>query len=337
MSEPPAISRVTKRIIENISKPYILDKKTANVGASIGITIFPDDGTTSTTMMKNADLAMYHAKSSGKNQFQFFSANMNTLAMAELSLERDLRYAIDHLELKMYYQPKIDLITKKIVSVEALIRWFHPEKGFISPAEFIPIAEDTGLIIPIGEWIIDSCCQQLKHWQNTPAHNIPIAINISGIQFRQKELDTFILSTLKIYHLPTHLLEIEVTETAIVHSENNANKILDSLKNAGLKIWMDDFGTGYSSLSYLRKFPVYGVKIDCSFIKHIASSESDYSLCSAIISLAESLHLQVIAEGIETEDQEVLLKQKNCRYGQGFLYYKAVTPEEILRALQQQE
>ena len=231
---------------------------------------------------------------------------------------------------ELHYQPKINLKQGKLSSVEALIRWYHPEKGYISPADFIPVAESTGQIVAMGEWIIESACQQLKAWQSTQAKQVAIAINISAIQFKQAELDEMILTMLDKYQLPYHLLEIEITETAVIDNEEEVIRILSRLSQAGLHIWVDDFGTGYSSLGYLRRLPIYGVKIDYSFIRDIHKNESDQKLCQAIIAMAHSLNLKVVAEGIEQTSQESIVKDLDCDYVQGFLYGKAQPEDKLL-------
>ena len=332
IEDPLIISHIAQQVISDLSIPYKISSHTAYVGASIGISTYPDDGASSSVIMKNADVAMYHAKSSGKNQFQFYSTEINRQVMDDLEVENDLRLAIELEQFLLYYQPKLDLQDRKVTSVEALIRWKHPEKGYISPANFISIAEDTGLIIPIGEWVIETACLQLKHWQSTHINTLAIAINISAIQFKQADLDKIILNTLDKYELPYHLLEIEVTETAFIDSEKAAIRILSQLSKAGIKVWMDDFGTGYSSLGYLRQLPIYGVKIDYSFIRQIHKEENDRKLCQAIISMAHSLGLKVVAEGIEEIAQENIIKRLGCDYTQGFLYSKGIPAKELLES-----
>ena len=330
VSDPVVISHIAQRIIDNMAKPCDVESKMAYIGASIGISIFPDDGDSSSETMKNADIAMYHAKSNGKNQYQFFSTEINNSAMNVLTIERELRIALEEEQFSLYYQPKFNLSTNEITSVEALLRWKHPEKGYIGPSDFIPIAEDSGQILSIGQWVLEAACIQLKAWQSTKAKNLSIAINISAIQFAQDKLDDLIFTTLDKYELPYHLLEIEMTETAIIERKNNALGILSRLSEAGIKVWMDDFGKGYSSLGYLSSLPFYGVKIDYSFICYIHKEEKDRKLCQAIISMAHNLHLKVVAEGVEESVQQNIIKDMDCDYAQGFLYVKAIPAQELL-------
>ncbi|REL25873.1 EAL domain-containing protein [Thalassotalea euphylliae] len=329
IDDPELISPITQRIIKNICQPYVINGQKAFVGASIGVATYPQDGTTASSLMKNADIAMYHAKFNGKNQCQFYSSDINQAIRNELAIENDIASALEEEQFLLHYQPKIDLQRGGLCSVEALIRWHHPERGRVSPAEFIPVAENTGLILPMGEWIIETACRQLKDWQSTQANQVAIAINISAIQFKQAELDDVILSMLDKYQLPYHLLEIEVTETVVIENEEEAIRILTRLSQAGIHIWIDDFGTGYSSLGYLRKLPIYGVKIDYSFIRDIDKNEGAQKLCQAIIAMANSLNLKVVAEGIEQISQESIVKRLHCDYAQGFLYGKA-QPGDVL-------
>lgn len=333
ISDPFTISHIAQRIIENLSQPFTIKQHTVYVGASIGISTYPDDGLCTSNLMKHADMAMYHAKFNGKNQYQFYSSEINKQVMNELAIENDLRLALEHNQLLLHYQPQINLLNNTITSVEALISWKHPEKGYISPADFIPIAESSGLILKIGEWVIDTACMQLKSWQSTLASNLSIAINISAIQFTQTKLDEMIFETLDKYELPYHLLEIEMTETAVIKSKQDAIRILSRLSNAGIKIWMDDFGKGYSSIGYLSSLPFYGVKIDYSFIRYIHTEEKDRKLCQAIISMAHDLNLIVVAEGIEELVQENIIKQMGCDYAQGFFYAKALPSEDLFTGI----
>ncbi|MDP2561701.1 bifunctional diguanylate cyclase/phosphodiesterase [Psychrobium sp. 1_MG-2023] len=329
VSEPAIIAHIAQRIITNMAEPCKVRNKLAYIGASIGISIFPDDDETSSGLMKNADIAMYHAKEHGKNQYQFFSTEINNAAMKLLTIENDLRTALEEEQFCLHYQPKLDVKTRKIVCVEALLRWKHPVKGDISPSEFIPIAEQSGQILAIGDWVLDRACQQLSSWQSTEAKGLPVAINISAVQLAQDRLDEAIIKALDKYDLPYHLLQIEMTETAVIESKQDACGILTRLSEMGIKVWMDDFGQGYSSLGYLSTLPFYGLKIDYSFIRSIHTEEKNRKLCQAIISMAHNLNLLVVAEGIEEQEQHNIIEGMDCDFAQGFFYEKPIPAEKL--------
>ena len=318
--DPLYAATAARCILDALSIPFVLDQQEVVVGASIGITIFPTDGEDVDTLLRNADIAMYHAKDQGKNNYQYFTSSMSTITKKKLSLENELRKAIERQELRLWYQPLIETHTHEIVGVEALIRWQHPEKGLILPAEFIPLAEETGLIIPIGEWVIRTACKEMSHWHKTGMPKIYVAVNLSGVQFRRPDLVQFIADTLTKTDLKPEYLHVELTETSIMRNENEAATMLKMISSLGVKIWIDDFGTGYSSLSYLSRFPVNGIKIDRSFVRDIVKDPDYMAITSAIIAMMHSLNLLVIAEGVEQEEQLELLRAKGCDLIQGYLY-----------------
>lgn len=327
------LADVAQRIITDLGQPYFIDGQKAQVGASIGIALYPKDGVVVPELMRNADTAMYQAKFNGKNQYQFYSDELKHAMMNEVKIEQELAHALSQQALTLEYQPKYDLSANKFNAVEALIRWQHPTEGNISPAIFIPMAERSGLIFAIGEWVVKAACQQLSAWQGTAASELSIAINISAVQLQQDNLAEIIFAHLDSYQLPYHLLEIEVTETAVIEIEEDAIKILSQLSERGIRVWMDDFGTGFSSLSYLRKLPFYGIKIDRSFIRDIAISSNDRKFCEVMITMAHRLGLKVVAEGVEQQAQEVLIEDLHCDHAQGFLYGKPNSEQEIIKMI----
>ncbi|WOH38277.1 EAL domain-containing protein [Thalassotalea fonticola] len=323
------IAQVAQRIIQSLSKPIKIDQFEVTVTPSIGISVYPEDGLNVTNLMKNADVAMYHAKDQGRCCFKFYSDSLNCRARERLELEQELRKAIENNEFALHYQPQIDVSADKIVSVEALIRWHNPKHGFVSPAEFIPIAEETGLIIEIGEWVLKKACQQAKFWLDEYGSEYRVSVNLSSVQFKRGSLVGYIQKVLKETGLPANLLELELTESAIMTDVEENIIRLQQIKELGVGIAIDDFGTGYSSLSYLKKFPINTLKIDRSFITDIATSADDAAIVKAIIALAETLNLAVIAEGVETTGQLQILRGFNCSLIQGYLFSKPLNANDL--------
>jgi len=262
---------------------------------------------------------MYHAKRNGRNNFQFYTESMNVVTVERFSIENQLRRALDNGELQLYYQPQLDIKKREIIGAEALLRWNHPEKGLLSAASFIPLAEETGYILPIGEWVLQTACQQNKSWQKAGHRKIRVTVNISGLQFKQKSFVKTLHQALNSAHLDPHYLELELTESILMDTTDQAVALLKELKSIGVKISIDDFGTGFSSLNYLNRFPIDILKIDKSFIRDISFHADDNAIITAIISLAQNLHLQVIAEGVETIQQLLFLYQKGNILMQGDL------------------
>lgn len=318
------ISNFAKEIIDEIKLPYIIDEKELLITCSIGISIYPDHGNNIETLMKSADVAMYLSKENGKNDYSIYQDHMIEKSAEILELELELRKAIEHNEFELYYQPKVDLYTQEIVGCEALIRWNHPTKGIIPPSTFIPLAEETGLINPIGEWVLKEACRQGKKLHEAGYSGLQIAVNVSVHQLKQVNFVGMVKSILMENQLEPRFLELEITESISMLSKSNKIKKLYDLKEIGVSLAIDDFGTGYSSLKYLTKLPVDTLKIDKSFIDEIGKSNHFTSLLmvDAIITLAKSLNLEVIAEGIETEEQMNYLNKHDCDVGQGYFISK---------------
>jgi diguanylate cyclase (GGDEF)-like protein len=324
-------AKVSQRILYSLSNPFHLDGHEVFITASIGIALYPADGEDIDTLIKNADTAMYHAKNNGKNHFQFYKFSMNSTALERLNMENDLRRAITGNELSLLYQPRINIGSGTIVGAEALIRWQHPELGLISPARFIPLAEETGLIIPIGEWVLKTACRQKREWhRKDPVHApVSVSVNISGHQFSQGNLVNIMEKILVDTGLDPSCLELEITESVIMKNADSTVALLHKLKDMGVKLSMDDFGTGYSSFNYLKRFPLDIIKIDRSFIKDITNSPRDAAIIKAMIVMAHTLEMKVVAEGVETEEQLSLLQDMGCDEMQGFLLCRPLPAEHV--------
>ncbi len=314
-------------------KPFMLDGYEWNTTPSIGIAIFPDDGEEPEILFRNADIAMYSAKEKGRNTYQVCTNEIKTRVHDRVDLEINLRKALDNNEFVLYYQPQVSVASGRITGMEALIRWIHPEKGLISPADFIPLAEETGLILPIGDWVLRTVCKQSMQWQRSGYNPIRIAINLSVRQFRQKELAERVMHVLKETGLDTNYLEMEITENIAMHDPEFIINILNTFRKMGLTVSIDDFGTDYSSLNYLRNLPVDKIKIAKPFVQGIANGSKDSSIVSAIVALGRNLGMHVVAEGVETEDQLCFLKEHYCDDAQGFYFYRPMPPEDIEKVL----
>ncbi|UCD35534.1 MAG: EAL domain-containing protein [Nitrospiraceae bacterium] len=326
------VAKVAQRILVILSQPFILDGHEVFASASIGIAIYPYDGEDMNTLIKNADTAMYHAKDFGKNNFQFYKNSMNATALERLTLENSLRKALERREFVLYYQPRVDIATGRIVGMEALIRWNHHQRGLIQPADFIPLAEETGLIIPIGEWVLKAVCKQNKIWQDSADIYTPVilSLNLSGLQFRQDTLMKVIEKVLDSTGLDPSFLELEITESVIMKNADTTVVMLNRLKDMGVLISMDDFGTGYSSFSYLKRFPLDNVKIDRSFIRDINENDEDAAIVKAIIVMAHTLNLRVVAEGVESEQQLELLEEFGCDEYQGYFFSRPLPEADVV-------
>ncbi|MBJ7308775.1 EAL domain-containing protein [Rugamonas sp. CCM 8940] len=301
--------------------------------ASIGISLFPDDGTDPTALLRIADLAMQDAKGLGGNTFRFYAPAMNARMAARFSMEADLRQALEREELLMHYQPQVSLSNGNITGAEALMRWRHPSRGMVAPTEFIRLAEETGLVLPLGAWAINNVCAQLRAWRQQGLPVPPVAVNLSARQFHQKDLVQVVRAALSDNGLPPGALKLEVTESAVMHDVEAAVAILAEFKQLGVGISLDDFGTGYSSLSYLKRFPIDQLKIDRSFVRDVTTVPDDAAICNAVIGLAHNMHISVIAEGVETEGQMNYLRRRHCDEMQGFLFSKAVAPAAFAELL----
>ncbi len=322
-------SKLADRMLKIMTEPFSVENHEFYIGASIGITLYPTDGHDAETLTKNADIAMYHAKEQGKNDYQFYLQSMNVLAHERLALENQLRKALRNDELSLFYQPQVDTTNGEIVGLEALIRWENPNEGRIPPGVFIPVAEETGLILGIGEWVINEACRQSREWQKAGLPGVQVSVNISGQQFGKQDLARIISTALLRNKIPPNRLEVEITESAIMENPDRAIKDLDAIKALGVGIALDDFGTGYSSFSYLHRFPIDTLKIDRSFIQTIGTTEESAELVAAIIAMAHIMHLRVVAEGIETEEQLGVLAERDCDVIQGFLFQTPVPADQI--------
>ncbi|WHH60305.1 EAL domain-containing protein [Petroclostridium sp. X23] len=330
------VTSLASRIITSLEHPWILDDREFYVSSSIGIAIYPKDGQDEYTLLKNADIAMYHAKELGKNTYQLFNQSMNIKIMERLDMENSLRHALERNEYTVAYQPQIDIKTGKIVGAEALIRWVHPVWGTISPMKFIPIAEETGLIVPISEWMLRTACGQNKLWQQAGLPSIKMAVNLSARQFQQQGLVEMVARMLDDVGMNQQWLELEITETIAMQNLDYAIIILNKLQQMGIQVSLDDFGTGYSSLNYLRRLPINTLKIDKSFVRDITHSNCEQAIARSLISIAHSMDLEVVAEGVETEEQLFFLKRENCDKAQGYLFSKPIPAEELEELLRKQ-
>ncbi len=333
LGRPEEAAIAAKRIIASVCQPLVLEGNEIVVTTSVGISVFPFDGQDAETLMKNADTAMYEAKQLGRNNYQFFKEALNLSTSNRFGLEKDLRKALEREELCLWYQPQYRLATGEVIGAEALLRWEHPERGMVSPAEFIPIAEETGLIIPITEWVLSNACRQASKWQSLDRPPLQVAVNISGQNFAQQNLEQLVTEALKSSGLAAELLELELTESVLMENKRVVRQVLEQLNSLGVNTAIDDFGTGYSSLSYLQSFPIQTLKIDRSFIARISDNPSDTAIIRAIVAMAQSLELAVIAEGIETEAQQSFLKEQGCEHGQGFLFSRPLPAAEFTELL----
>ena len=326
-------STVARKILEALSKPMILAGRQYRPAASIGISTYPTDGRDVQSLLKNADIAMYRAKEEGRGTFQFYSEMLNTHSVQRLEFESNLSSALNNHEFVLYYQPKVDLATGRVTGLEALVRWISPQLGLVPPGDFISIAEETGLIVPLGRWVAQTACVQNRAWQKGGLPPLRIAINISARQMADKGLVQFISDTVRKTGLTVDSLELEITESAVMSNQEHAEKVLNELKALGFHLTMDDFGTGYSSLAYLKRFPFDSVKIDQSFVRGIPESKDDEAIVEAIIAMARSLRLKVVAEGVETKEQFDFLRQLGCDQIQGYYFSKPIPSNEVVMLL----
>ena len=329
LQQPQDAAMVARRILDALSHRFSLRSREVFVSASIGIALFPENGRDQDALLMNADTAMYKAKEQGRNTYQFYARAMNATAFERLSLENDLRRALERDEFLLHYQPKIDTASGEIVGSEALLRWQHPELGLISPATFVPLAEESGLIVPIGNWVLDTACRQNRAWQDLGHPLLHVAVNMSGSNFRQKNLLNLVGLALRENGLAARHLELEVTESMLMRDLEETVELLKRLKALGVRLAIDDFGTGYSSLSYLKRFSIDTLKIDRSFVNDIITDPDDRAITSAIIAMARSLDLSVVAEGVETLAQSELLQALGCSVMQGYFYGRPMAAKEF--------
>jgi diguanylate cyclase (GGDEF)-like protein/PAS domain S-box-containing protein len=335
-ASPDEISATLERIRAAIAEPVSIDGRALYVTCSMGVATFPNDGADPEALLMNADAAMYKAKEAGRDNVQFYTAEMHTMVHEKLALQQELRDAIARKEFTLHYQPQIDLRSGRIFAVEALIRWQHPSLGLLSPLKFIPMAEETGLIVPLGDWVLHETCRQNKAWQDAGLSPVNISVNVSARQFREKTLISRVVGALQGSGMEARYLELEITESLIMQDVDQAVKTMEELQRLGVQLSIDDFGTGYSSLNALKTFPVVRLKIDKSFVSNLASSEGDRAVAAAVISLGQKLNLRVIAEGVETAEQVEFLRANNCDEVQGYYFSKPITAEGIADLLRKQ-
>ncbi len=328
-------SHLAQTFLDLLAQPYSLSEHELNITPSIGISIYPTDGEDFDTLYRCADTAMYRAKHDGRNCFRFFTNELQSSSIRRLTLENALRRALERNQLHLHYQPQLCLHTNRVLGVEVLLRWQHPELGPVSPAEFIPVAESSGLILSIGEWVLRTAAQQVKNWIDGGLPEMVLAVNLSAVQFRQPRLVNTVTDVLRDTGLPAHCLELELTESVAMHDPVSAIATMDALHQQGIRMSVDDFGTGYSSLNYLKRFKVYKLKIDQSFVRDVPADPEDASIVSAIIKMAQSLGLTTIAEGVETAEQQHFLQEQGCDEIQGYLFSRPLPPQELERFLRQ--
>ncbi|HEU4653331.1 MAG TPA: EAL domain-containing protein [Steroidobacteraceae bacterium] len=326
---PDAVAEVLERMLSDISQPWTIPQGDFNVTCSIGVALYPDDGTDGETLLKHADSAMYRAKENGRNNFQFFTAELNQLITERLELENKLRRALERNQFTLRYQPRVEMRTGKVIGVEALTRWMAGDEEIASPTRFIPVAEEIGLIVPIGRWVLQAACEQNRAWQLAGYPELVISVNVSARQFLQDDLVQTVADVLKQTQLAPQLLEIEITESAVMHDADRFIAMLGELNELGVQIAIDDFGTGYSSLSYLKRFPVDRLKVDRSFVQDIATDADDATIVRTIIALGHNLGLKVAAEGVETEQQLMFLRDNHCDELQGFYFSEPLTADAL--------
>ncbi|MEO8598978.1 MAG: EAL domain-containing protein [bacterium] len=334
IERPEDAARSARKILAAMALPHRIDSHDLYISVSIGISIYPDDGLDAETLIKNADIAMYCAKENGRDNYKFFEQIMNVEAVQRQSIEASLRRALDRQEFVLHYQPKINLSSGAIVGVEALIRWQHPHYGLLPPAKFVPIAEDCGLILPIGRWVLREACRQAHAWRQAGLPPITVAVNTSALEFRAKDFLENMRTILKDTCLEPHILELELTESVLMRDAESTNAVLHALADLGVKLAIDDFGTGYSSLSYLWRFPIDTLKIDQSFVNQISSNPDHATIVSAVIKMGKSLKKRVIAEGVETPEQHAFLLAQDCDEGQGYYFGLPVAADALATLLQ---
>ncbi|MGE8502721.1 diguanylate cyclase/phosphodiesterase [Ectopseudomonas oleovorans] len=335
IEQPYEAAELAQSVLDDLELPFLLDHQEVRLRATIGITLFPEDGDSTEKLLQKAEQTMTLAKSRSRNRYQFYIASVDSEMRRRRELEKDLRDALAQNQLHLVYQPQVDYRDHRVVGVEALLRWQHPQHGFVPPDLFIPLAEQNGTIIPIGEWILDQTCRQLREWHDQGFTDLRMAINLSTVQLHHSELPRVVNNLMQVYRLPPKSLELEVTETGLMEDISTAAQHLLSLRRSGALIAIDDFGTGYSSLSYLKSLPLDKIKIDKSFVQDLLEDEDDATIVRAIIQLGKSLGMQVIAEGVETAEQEAYIIAQGCHEGQGYLYSKPLPARELTLFLKQ--
>jgi diguanylate cyclase (GGDEF)-like protein len=323
-----------EKILTELKKTHSIGEHRLHVTVSIGVSTYPSSGDDAESLIKNADTAMYHAKQCGRNNYQFYKPDMSLRAVERQSLEGQLRYALERQELLLQYQPKVNLKTGAIVGVEALLRWQHPERGLLLPGQFLTIAEDTGMIIAIGQWVLREACRQTREWLDAGLLAVPVSVNISSLEFRSEQFLEHVQVALKETGLDPRYLELELTETVLMRHTESTTYMLGRLKAIGVRLSVDDFGTGYSSLSYLTRFPIDSLKLDQSFVHNIIAGSNDAIVISSVISMAKSLKQSVIAEGVETKEQLAFLQAHSCDEGQGYYFSRPAAAQQFANLLE---
>jgi len=330
---PEHVSQMMEKMLAAVAQPWVIQQGEFLISCSIGVALHPDDGEEALTLLKHADSAMYRAKDNGRNNFQFFTRELNALMIEQLELETYLRRALERNQFVLRYQPRVNLATGQIVGAEALLRWRMPQRGTVAPMRFIGLAEETGLIVPIGKWVLQTACAQNKAWQDAGVPPIVVSVNVSPRQFRHESLVQTVAEVLRSTGLEPRYLELELTESMVMHDPPKLVAMLDELKELGVKIAVDDFGTGYSSLSYLKRFPVDRLKVDRSFVENMTTESDDATIVRTIIALGHNLGLKVVAEGVETAQQARALRAYQCDEAQGFLFARAVASRVLPRLI----
>ena len=333
IAERDDVERIAGHLLSALGRPMQLSGHECHTTASIGIAMYPSDGSDAQTLTKNADMAMYLAKEDGKNGFRFFSREIKTQSIERLTLESALRRALEREQFSLHYQPKIDMTSGQITGVEALLRWAHPELGLVSPAQFIPLAEETGLIVPIGRWVLKEACAQNMAWQRRGLRPVTMAVNLSPRQFADEHLLQDVDEALLASGMSPVLLQLEVTESMVMRNVSRAIRVLDAIQSRGIRLAIDDFGTGYSSMSLMKQFPIDTIKIDRSFVRDLPHDSEDQAIAQAIISMGKALGMTVIAEGVETVEQQEFLRAHACDEMQGYLFSKPLPPRELAELL----
>jgi diguanylate cyclase (GGDEF)-like protein len=334
IKHPSDAGITARKILTAVTASHRFDLHDLQLMASIGLSTYPEDGQDAEILLKNADTAMYQGKKRGHNNYQFFNQDMNTRTIERQTIEADLRGALKRQEFVLHYQPKINLQTGRITGTEALIRWLHPSRGLVSPLQFIPIAEESDLILPIGQWVLREACRQVQDWIAAGLHATPVAVNVSSLEFRSEGFLDSLRAILKDTRLDPRYLELELTESVLMQHAKSSVSVLSTLKSIGVRLAVDDFGTGYSSLSYLKRFPIDSLKIDQSFVHDITTDTDDATIVSAVISMARSLRQCVIAEGVETEEQVTFLQAHSCDEAQGYYFSKPVVAHQFAKLLE---
>lgn len=329
IEHPQDARQVAGKMLAAMTAPHLIGVHELHVSISIGISVYPNDGDNAESIMKNADTAMYHAKTSGRNNYQFFRSDINMQTMQSLLIERDLRRALKQHEFVLYYQPQVHLESGVMIGAEALIRWQDPKRGMLFPIQFVPVAEDSGLIVSIGRWILREVCTTIRAWLDSGLQAVPVAVNVSAIELRHPRFVDGVAAILTEIGLPAHYLKLELTESVLIHDTEASQHTLEALKAMGVRLAIDDLGAGYSSLSYLKRFPIDTLKIDSSFVRDMVSDPDDAAIVNAVIGMGRNLKQQVVAEGVENQKQLLMLRAQHCDAGQGFLFSHPLNAKEF--------